>query len=83
MPADQHVAVAPVRGGDAEHEARRGDDAVVGAQHRRAQPADAPRAVPLLGVPVDGSLSRPFHLRRDLNLEAGRPAGPNPARRRL
>ena len=72
-PATSTLPWVAVRGGDAEHQARRGHDAVVGSQHRRAQPADAPGAVPLLGVPVDGSLSQPFHLRWDLNLEAGRP----------
>ena len=40
-PRDQHVARRGGGGGDAHDQARRRDDAVVGAQHRRAQPADA------------------------------------------
>ena len=39
-PGDQHGAAGPRRGGDADHEARRRDDAVVRAEHGRAQPAD-------------------------------------------
>ena len=37
-----------MRGGDTEHQTRRGKDAVIRAQYRRAQPADASRAVPFL-----------------------------------
>ena len=43
---DQHAAVTPVRRGDSEHQARSGEDTVVGAQYGRAQPTDAPYAVP-------------------------------------
>ncbi|KAG9579154.1 hypothetical protein KCV01_g16257, partial [Aureobasidium melanogenum] len=38
---DHHVACGGFRRGHAHHEARGGEDAVVGAEHRRAQPADA------------------------------------------
>ena len=78
---DQHAAVRRVRGGDAEHEARRGHDAVVGAEHRGAQPADAVRAMPLLAR-ARGRFAQPASsFAQDLNLEAAAPAGPNPARR--
>ncbi len=41
MPAISNVAVARVRRGDADEQARRRHDAVVGAEHGGAQPADA------------------------------------------
>ena len=67
MPAIRRPCVR-VRGGDADDQARGGDDAVVGAEHGGAQPADALGAMSFLAgrVPVDGSLSRPLHLRRIL-----------------
>ena len=44
-PGDQYVAVTRFRGGDPHDQARRRHDAVVRAQHRGAQPADASGAV--------------------------------------
>ena len=41
-----HAAVRPIRGGDTKHQARGRDDAVIGTQYGRGQPADAVRAVP-------------------------------------
>ena len=49
-PASPATAISlldAVGGGDADHEAGRRDDAVVGAEHRGAQPADTAEAVPL------------------------------------
>jgi hypothetical protein len=42
----QQRLVARVRRGDADEQARRRDDAVVRAEHGRAQPADAPHTMP-------------------------------------
>ena len=48
-PATSIFAAAPRRGRDADDEARRGHDPVVGAEHRGAQPADpfAPMTLPM------------------------------------
>jgi hypothetical protein len=46
--ADQHIGMAGTGGGDAEHQARSGDDAVVRAEHGGAQPTDAAQGVVLM-----------------------------------
>ena len=45
-PRHHHVAVRRMGGCHTEHQAGRREDAIVGAQYRRAQPGDASGAVP-------------------------------------